>query len=104
MWEDVGGGGLAATVAARPGLARHLGRLVWLVHSGAVSGRAGKIVLSVMLARDEGEGGPEGIVQERGLEMIRDEETVKALCRAAVARPELAGAAEKWRCVRLLRA
>jgi Asp-tRNA(Asn)/Glu-tRNA(Gln) amidotransferase B subunit len=92
-------GGVAAAAAARPELAPYLGRLVWLVHSGAISGRAGKVVLTEMLQRtpDGGMPSPETVVETRGLALIRDDAAIAALCRAAVADPALAGAAEKWR-------
>jgi Asp-tRNA(Asn)/Glu-tRNA(Gln) amidotransferase B subunit len=96
--EGGAAGGVAAAAAARPRLAANLGRLVWLVHSGAISGRAGKAVLAEMLAASEGEvPPPEGIVQARGLALVRDEATIAALCRAAVADPALADAVGKWR-------
>jgi aspartyl-tRNA(Asn)/glutamyl-tRNA(Gln) amidotransferase subunit B len=89
--------GVAAAAAARPALAAHLGRLIWLVHSGAISGRAGKAVLAEMLASPGEVPPPERIVEARGLALIRDAGAIAALCRAAVGDPALADAAEKWR-------
>ena len=70
-----------------------------LTGRGAISGRAGTTVLAEMLAAAPGDDvpPPERIVEAKGLALIRDEAAIAALCRAAVADPALADAAEKWR-------
>ena len=74
--------------------AHRIGRLVALVESRDISGRAGKEILGLLVNGMPGE--PREIAEMRGLLALRDASAIAALAKAAVDAPDLAEARKKW--------
>ncbi|MCX5777767.1 MAG: Asp-tRNA(Asn)/Glu-tRNA(Gln) amidotransferase subunit GatB [Elusimicrobia bacterium] len=69
------------TIVQSPVVPQHLGRLVFLVRTGALSGKMGKTVIEEMFISGRP---PEEIIKEKGLVQISDETAIGKLCDEAL--------------------
>ncbi len=69
------------TVEECPFPAAHLGELVNIIYSGAISSKQGKEVFAEMFATGNA---PAAIIQEKGMEQMSDTGALEALCKQAI--------------------